>query len=556
MEPAMNTAHFEKGALFQLRLRITATRVRLLAVQAGTGLARAAALLIGVFAGEMTLDWLTHLPWLARACFSLPAIGGAGYIVYREVIQPLMRLPSEYAVACAIERAIPDFKTRLIASIQLGHSEQKQGALVNALIRETASIAKGLDFRKAVKAGRLMRALRILAAVLVAAGILGWVGRANGKLLLERALLLTTRLPSRTQIVKIVCAAKIAAGEDLNIDVQGGGVLPESGAILAHAGSRASEYKLERAAGPAATDHYHDVIRSVPESLSFTVRLGDATSDSLDVTVLSPPAVLSVQPVQIFPTYTKLPPMPRHTGDLSLLAGSTLRLTVQATSPIKSGGIHLAGLEKELPLAVNPANPRETRGEIPIPKDGLTGFSLKLVDQNDIPSRETAVYAIDIVPDRPPVIKITHPGQQEAATANATEAIAFRAEDDYGVASVFLHYTVNNAAEKVIEFDMGGANPRQLERRFDWKLGALKLSPGAVIDYWMEAEDANNVTGPGRGASDRAEIKIVTDDEKRQELTGRMNDALGTLDEVSQGEDDLSKRLGTQIFQKPETNTP
>ncbi|HEX4084082.1 MAG TPA: DUF4175 family protein [Chthoniobacteraceae bacterium] len=544
-----DAAYFEKGALFQLRLRVAATRARLLAAQAGTGAVTAASLLIGVFAAEMTLDWLTHLPWLARACFSLPALGGAGWIVYREIILPLMRLPSEHAVACAIERAMPDFKTRLIASIQLGRSGQKGNALVGALIRETASMAKGMDFRKAVKMGKLLRALRVLVCVLVVAGGLGWLGRANVKLLLERALLLTTRLPSRTQIVKIESPAKIAAGEDLNIGVQGGGVLPESGTILAQDGAHPSEYKLEK----TGASRYQAVIKSVPASLSFTVRLGDAASDPVAVTVLSPPAVLGVQAVQDFPAYTKLPPMTRHTGDLSLLAGSILKLTVTATSPIKSGSIHLAGLEKDLPMSVNPANPRETRGEIAIPREGLTGFSLKLVDTNDIPSRETAVYAIDIVPDRPPVIKITHPGQEDVATAQATEVIAFRAEDDFGLAAVFLHYTVNSSAEKVIEFDLGGANPRQIERRFEWKLSTLKLSPGGVIDYWMEAEDANNVTGPGRGETDKARIKIVTDDEKRLELTGRMNDALGSLDEVSQSEDNLSKRLGTQIFQKPES---
>jgi hypothetical protein len=213
-------------------------------------------------------------------------------------------------------------------------------------------------------------------------------------------------------------------------------------------------------------------------------------------------------------------------------------------------------LEKDVPLSVDPASRQEAHGQIPIPKAGLTGFSLRLVDDNGIASREAAVYPIDIVPDRPPTIKITNPGPEEVATAAATEVIAFLAEDDFGVATVFLHYMVNDAPEKVIEFDLAGANPRQLARRFEWKLPTLKLAAGGVIDYWMEAVDANNVTGPGKGVTDHYEIKIVTDDEKRTELTGRMNDALGTLDEVSQSEDDLSKKLGTQIFQKPGGKQP
>jgi hypothetical protein len=205
---------------------------------------------------------------------------------------------------------------------------------------------------------------------------------------------------------------------------------------------------------------------------------------------------------------------------------------------------------------VDAANPAVTHADIRIPKEGLTGFSIRLLDDNGIASRETAVYRIDIVPDRPPAIKITHPGEEEAATAGAKELIAFHAEDDFGVAKVFLHYIMNHGEEKVIEFDLAGAVPRQLDRRFEWDLGALKLAPGGLVEYWMEAVDANNVTGPGRGVTQVDRLKIVTEEEKRTELAERMNDALGSLDEVSQSEDDLAARLGTEIFQKSEIRNP
>lgn len=542
-----------RSELRQLHFRLAATRARLLLTQAGTGLSTAASLAIGALAAEMALDWLVHLPWFARACFSLPAVGGAVSLLYREVLLPLLRMPNDHAVACEIERSIPVFETRLIASIQLGRDAgAKKSALVGALIRETAAMAAGQDFRKAVKYGKLLRGLKLLACVLVAASGLAWLGRGNVTLLLERALLLTTRLPTRTRIEKIEFPAKLASGEDLNIEVQAGGAIPDEGTIVAQTGSRTSEYKLEREPG----GRFHALIRSVPESLSFRVFLNDAASDPVAVTVFSPPAVLGVQCMEVFPAYTNLPPMARPTGDLSLLAGSVLRLTVTASGPVAQGSVHLAGLEKDVPLNVDAQNRQEARAEIPIPREGLTGFSLRLVDDNGIASRETAVYRIDIIPDRPPTIKMTHPGEEEAATAAATELIAFEAEDDFGVAKVFLHYMVNHGAEQVIELDMGGAVPKRLDRRFEWKLSALKLVPGGLVDYWLEAVDANSVTGPGKGVTDRARIKIVTEAEKRTELAERMNDALGSLDQVSQSEDELSRTLGTLIFQTPEAGNP
>jgi hypothetical protein len=110
---------------------------------------------------------------------------------------------------------------------------------------------------------------------------------------------------------------------------------------------------------------------------------------------------------------------------------------------------------------------------------------------------------------------------------------------------------MNHGAEKVIQLDLGGALPRQLDRRFEWNLAALKLAPGGLIEYWMEAVDANNVTGPGSGVTQVARIKIVTGEEKRTELAERTNEALGSLDEVSQSQDELARRLGAEIFQKP-----
>jgi hypothetical protein len=340
----------------------------------------------------------------------------------------------------------------------------------------------------------------------------------------------------------------------LKIEVQAAGVIPEEGRVVAQSGARTSEYKLGR--DPAAAGIFQAIIRSVPEALSFRVFLNDASSEPVSVTVLAPPAVLGIECTEVFPAYTRLGSVERPTGDLSLLAGSVLQLNISASATLKDGVIHLTGLKKDVPLTVDTQNRRTARAEITIPKQGLTGFSIHLVDENGIASRETVVYRIDIVPDRPPTIKLTHPGPEEAATPGATELIAFQASDDFGVAKVYLHYVVNHGDEKVIALDLGSATPAELERRFDWNLAALKVAPGGLIDYWMEAVDANDVTGPGRGMTDRARIKIVTEAEKRSELAERANDALGSLDQVDQGEDDLSRKLGTLIFQTPDAGNP
>jgi len=542
-----------KKEMGQLRLRLAATRLRWLAAQVGAGKALALAILVGGLSLEMALDWLVHLPWLARACLSLPAIGGAAWILYRDALLPLLRMPGDHAMACCIERELPIFQTRLIASIQLGRKDRaRKSTLVGALIRETVAIAALEDFRKAVKMEKLISSVRLLACALVVAGGVVWMSWGSVVLLMQRALLLTARLPTRTRIEKIECPAKIAEGEDLKIEVDADGVIPADGEIEAQMEGVRSKYRLEGTGG----GHFYAVIRNVGASMTFVARLNDATSNVVNVLAISPPVVTRVRCVEDFPPYTKLASIELPTGDLTLLAGSVLRVSVIAGDRIAQASAHLAGLEQDVSLSVDQKIGRLARGAIPIPKAGLTGFSLRLVNADGIASRATAVYPIDIVQDRAPTVEITEPDRNETATAKAEEVVAFNAVDDFGVSKVLLHYVMNHGAEKVVDFHLAGTSPRKVVRRFDWKLETLNMVPGGTIEYWLEAVDGNDVTGPGRGFSEHAQIKIVTDEEKREELAERTSETLGSLDDVSQGEESLAKHVGAQIFQKPGGGNP
>jgi hypothetical protein len=544
-----------RSELSQLQFRLAATRTRLLLARTGAGVAAALAVGIGGLCAEMALDCLVHLPWLARACFALPTLGGALWLLARNAILPLLQVPGDHAMACEIERAIPSFQTRLIASIQLGrNSAARANALVGALIRETAAMAATIDFRRAVKLDRLHRNLRFLIAAVVFAVVVAWMVHPNALLLLQRALLLSARLPARTRIEKIEFPIKVAAGNDLTITVDASGQLPTSGKIEAQAGSQSSEYPLEPQ--PGAKNQYRALIHAVSRSFTFHAVFNDAQSDSMSITVLTPPAILSVQCTETFPAYTHLQPAQRPTGDLALLAGSHLQISIACSSPVITGTLHLAGQGSDLALTIDPKNPAQATADIPIPARGLTGFSIQVVDANGLASRDSVLYRIDIVPDHPPTAHLTHPGSAELATPTARELIGLDAGDDFGISTVALHYSVNHTAEKIIPLDLIGDTPTALRRRFDWDLSALNLQPGDRIDYWIEAIDGNDVTGPGKGDSDHYVIKLATEAEKRAELAGRTNDALSVLDQSAQTQDGLSRTLGTLIFKSPDAGNP
>src|SRR5277367_1182603 len=77
---------------------------------------------------------------------------------------------------------------------------------------------------------------------------------------------------------------------------------------------------------------------------------------------------------------------------------------------------------------------------------------------------------------------------------------------------------------KRIEMDLGDGLPQNLQRRYTLDLSTIKppLTEGTTIEYWMEARDANDVTGPGIGESEHHTIKVVSEVEKKAEVMRRL----------------------------------
>ncbi|HWB61341.1 MAG TPA: hypothetical protein VG733_17800, partial [Chthoniobacteraceae bacterium] len=105
-----------------LHRRIVLVRARRLFIRSSTGIAASLALFVGVIAAEALLDDLVDLPWFARAVILSCNIAGAGWLCWRDCVQPLRKRPNDDAIALMVENAMPVFQTRFIASIQLARA--------------------------------------------------------------------------------------------------------------------------------------------------------------------------------------------------------------------------------------------------------------------------------------------------------------------------------------------------------------------------------------------------------------------------------------------------
>jgi hypothetical protein len=406
-------------------------------------------------------------------------------------------------------------------------------------------------------------------------GLGGFIyGRAVTVDLLKRVFLSNAPVPRKTRVVVIDGNRIVGRGDSVRLEAFAQGIIPGTGQVeVRYPSRRTQSYPLEQNRDNKI--HFGRTIENVQESFIYTIFLNDGHSDTFTVTTVPRPAVATMECEQVFPAYTGLPPAKRPLGDLALLAGSTLKLNITATKDLQNAAIRLSGVDAELPLHLDPAQPRKLSGEFVVPPKGLNGFSIAMLDTENMESRDSAVYRVDVIPDKAPTVKITYPERkEELITRHATMIIGIDALDDFAIAKLRLRYkiasdpahlasptppaaaqfvgAVSRYIEDVIELDLEEANPQRVRRRLEWKIGEFRptLSEGTAIEYWIEAEDNNNATGPGIASSEHQLAKVVSEAEKRADLLNRAGDTLGSITDVTSDQEKLNRNLGTIIREK------
>ena len=518
---------------------------------------------------EMPLDWLLALPSVVRAALLICGLGGGAVLGWRFGFRQWLHKPDDDRVALAIERALPQFRSRFIASVQLARQndaedsaaarENVSRSLVNALLEQTAEIADGAPFDKAVNTDTLRRWARIAAGATACAIAMWCAGGRVSWPLFQRAWLVNVPVPRKTMIVAFTGDRVMAIGDDLRIEITVAGSIPKSGRLIIEgAAGRRQEFSLDSTAPDLS--RFSRTLQSVQEGFRYRIEIGDNRTGTAGVRVRARPAVTSLACEQQWPAYTKLPPTRRQPGNLSLLAGSKLGVNLTANTKLRSASLRLTGENPAMPIR-NTALAAETsgawKGVAEIPSKDVTGMTFHLVDEEGVESRAMALHRIEIVPDLPPSIRILQPARrEELLTRKAVLLLGFEAKDDFGVTKVLLHYAVNwtdGAPHQTVELDLGNEQPKTLTRRFEWEIDRIAPAPAEndTIDFWLEARDANDVTGPGVAVmAEHWQARIVTDEEKRADLANRLNDTLQGLDSVRQNQEDLAQRLGEIIHEK------
>lgn len=483
-------------------------------------------------------DWLVDLPVAARAALlaiDLLLAGGLAWVFW---LAP--RRPSLEDCALRVERHFSDLRSALISAVQF--SPRPPEPIIQVLMEQVEKSTAAKSFDDVAPRTVLRRQAWVAGSLLALQLVLFPLTQPASGILFRRLLLGNQALPATTTLVFVTGDAEVIAGEEVRIEARASGRLPLAGRLeVQRAGAPAVELPLVRSA--TASDTYAATIQNTQESFTYRVQVRRALSPWHTITVVRPPALASVGFTQRYPGYTGKAPAVMEPGNLALYAGSRLAITATATKPLRAAYLVIPGRES-LPLAVTGES---VQGELPVPATGLEEFSLALEDADGVPSRNDTRFRVRLVADDPPRIEWAPGGsERRALLVEAKPRLAFSVSDDFQVTGVELVAFVSPEMREIrIPLRIPRPAPGYTFDEIIEQPGALlPWEGGAIISYWIEARDNNNVTGPGVGRSSIREWTLFTREQKREEMQKQLREEARRVKELADRQKQLREEVG------------
>ena len=548
------------SAIRVLRNKLARTRFSILAVELARRLTVTFSFLITLLTSLLFLDLLADLKIETRSLLLFSIITLTAILIIWSLFSLITKWKNDENLALEIERKNKDFDSRLISSIQFAKRKAKfpenaPMSMVHNMILETKDVSKKFNFLKIVNPKALTRATLIFFVIIITSGIWVYSEKDNIPILVKRALGEQIEIPRDTTIIEEPNISKVGIGDNIQMTFK---VKSKKNSELKanlnieYNSGRNVKVSLERT--EKEPDTYTGTIEDVPESFSFNAQIDDAKTETLTVTAIERPTIKNISATQVYPEFTKQSPTNHVPGDFTFFPGSEVTINIESSKELDSGNLKFLGLDNQMPLSVNEANKKEGVAKIKIPSQSLSGFSVSLTDSDEMDSKNNAIYKISLLTDLPPEIRITYPKRsEELVTRKATLLIKYEAIDRFGVNSINLKYKREENEIVTIPLMKEESSKKQISDSYEWNLGSLKtgLSEGDQIEYWLEASD-QNISGLNISSSEKLSLKVVTPEEKRADLLGRTSDALGSVDEATNDQENLNKDLES-IIRK---NTP
>ena len=238
--------------------------------------------------------------------------------------------------------------------------------------------------------------------------------------------------------------APIARGGEELIAAALQGFQSERVELLVRTADTASWSRLAMA--PDSSGHFTFRLFDIAARTEYAVEANGVRSGVFHLDVAALPYVKQLDLEYRFPAYTQLSPKRvDSTGDIAALKGTMVRIHVTPTLATAGGRVIVDGGDT---LRLAPTADGTLIAMLRVDRSGFYKVELQGPDGHMVTG--SLDYHIDMLPDRPPVVRFTKPGRDLKVLSVDEVYSEARAEDDYGVARLDLVYAVNGGPEHVV----------------------------------------------------------------------------------------------------------
>jgi hypothetical protein len=344
------------------------------------------------------------------------------------------------------------------------------------------------------------------------------------------------------QFVVVNNPLKAVQQEDYEVKIKlTGAEIPEGVTILVGD----NEYKLEK----DNTVNFHYVFKNIQKDLKFRLAADGFKSVEYALTVMPNPLLLDFDITLNYPKYLgKKDETIKNTGDLIVPAGTKIswKFNTQNTDKVRMSFSDTA-------IVLQPSGENVYTFTDRLMKDK----SYSVTTANSwMKSRDSVVYAINVVPDLYPGIQV-----EEKKDSVFTKKMYFsgQVKDDYGFTRLSFNYRLITESDSTKKQEIGKLNPVALpvaksltqdQFYLPWDLSSLDIKPGDQVEYYFEIYDNDGVNGSKSTRSERKLYKAPTlrelsdkTDQQNDKLKSEMMDAMKDIKDIQKQIADLNKKL-------------
>ena len=485
----MNTDYTDQSLLRELLRKARARRQLLLAL-------RGVAISVGVVAVVLLLTgWTAHrYRYNGSALFVLRA--GALLMClatfYFALLRPLLKRITDTRLARLIEERTPGVEDRLVTAVEFSNEETSRisPALVSRLHRDANSVSASVDIRNVIRRSRLMLyGGAALASLLLFAGVLKFGPREISEGVAQLVTPTTLAASANAMTIKVrPGTARVPKGSDQDVIATLVNFDSQNVTIFARPLGSKQDFQGQTMEPAKARSDFRFSIFNIQESLEYFVESNTVRSEVYKLDVVDLPYVKQLDLTLNFPAFTNLPSKTvEDGGDIAALKGTVATITAKLSGKVRAARIVFAdGKKTEMRL-----QGADFVGELTVASD--TSYYIELVSNDGEAYRGSNEYDVTVLGDQPPVISFDKPGRDKKATNLEEVFTQARAEDDYGVVSMDLHFSVNGGEEKRVNLQqLTRESARSLTGAYTFFLEEYHLKPGDFISYYAKARDASN----------------------------------------------------------------